>query len=51
VIGNLEAALSEELRPGAGPKLSGKEDALLHPHVDGKFVARMEDVSPSTPAG
>jgi len=29
VIGNLEAALSEEPRPGAGRKLSGKEEALL----------------------
>jgi transposase len=29
VIGNLEAALSEEPRPGAGRKLSGKEQALL----------------------
>jgi hypothetical protein len=44
VIGNLEAALSEELCPGAGRKLSGKEEALLHPHVGGEFVARMEDV-------
>src|SRR6202007_2483856 len=100
VMGNLEAALSEEPRPGADRKLSGKEEALLvatacssppkgrarwtlellademvrlteHdnisretvrrrleenelkpwrkdmwciPHVDGEFVARMEDV-------
>lgn len=29
VEGNLEAALSEEARPGAGRKLSGKEEALL----------------------
>jgi len=29
VLGNLEAALSEEPRPGAGRKLSGKEEALL----------------------
>ena len=29
VIGNLEAALSEEPRPGAERKLSGKEEALL----------------------
>ena len=29
VLGNLEAALSEEPRPGAGHKLSGKEEALL----------------------
>jgi transposase len=29
VIGNLEAALSEEPRPGADCKLSGKEEALL----------------------
>jgi transposase len=29
VIGNLEAALSEEPRPGANRKLSGKEEALL----------------------
>ena len=29
VLGNLEAALSEELRPGADRKLSGKEEALL----------------------
>jgi transposase len=29
VLGNLEAALSEELRPGAARKLSGKEEALL----------------------
>ena len=29
VIGNLEAALSEESRPGADRKLSGKEEALL----------------------
>jgi transposase len=29
VLGNLEAALSEEPRPGASRKLSGKEDALL----------------------
>lgn len=29
VRGNLEAALSEELRPGAERKLSGKEEALL----------------------
>ena len=29
VEGNLEAALSEEPRPGAGRKLSGKEEALL----------------------
>jgi transposase len=29
VIGNLEAALSEEQRPGASRKLSGKEEALL----------------------
>jgi transposase len=29
VIGNLEAALSEEPRPGADRKLSGKEEALL----------------------
>ena len=29
VIGNREAALSEEPRPGAGRKLSGKEEALL----------------------
>ena len=29
VLGNLEAALSEEPRPGAKRKLSGKEQALL----------------------
>jgi transposase len=29
VLGNLEAALSAESRPGAGRKLSGKEEALL----------------------
>jgi len=29
VLGNLEAALSEELRPGARRKLTGKEEALL----------------------
>jgi transposase len=29
VLGNLEAALSEEQRPGASRKLSGKEEALL----------------------
>ena len=29
VLGNLEAALSEEPRPGADRKLSGKEEALL----------------------
>src|SRR5216117_1300967 len=29
VLGNLEAALSEEPRPGAGRKLSGREEALL----------------------
>jgi len=29
VLSNLEAALSEEPRPGAGRKLSGKEEALL----------------------
>jgi transposase len=29
VLGNLEAALSEAPRPGAGRKLSGKEEALL----------------------
>ena len=29
VLGNLAAALSEEPRPGAGRKLSGKEEALL----------------------
>ena len=29
VLGNLEAALSEEPRPGAARKLSGKEEALL----------------------
>jgi transposase len=29
VLGNLEAALSEQPRPGAGRKLSGKEEALL----------------------
>src|SRR4051812_37410076 len=29
VLGNLEAALSEEPRPGAERKLSGKEEALL----------------------
>src|SRR5579872_3025413 len=29
VLGNLEAALSEEPRPGACRKLSGKEEALL----------------------
>jgi transposase len=29
VLGNLEAALSEELRPGADRKLSGNEEALL----------------------
>ena len=29
VVGNLEAALSEEHRPGAERKLSGKEEALL----------------------
>ena len=29
VLGNLEAALSEEPRPGASSKLSGKEEALL----------------------
>jgi transposase len=29
VLGNLEAALSEEPRPGAGRKLSGKEEARL----------------------
>jgi transposase len=29
VLGSLEAALSEEPRPGAGRKLSGKEEALL----------------------
>ena len=29
VLGNLEAALSEQPRPGAGRKLSGKEGALL----------------------
>jgi transposase len=29
LLGNLEAALSEEPRPGAGRKLSGKEEALL----------------------
>jgi transposase len=29
VLGNLEAALSEEQRPGASRKLSGEEEALL----------------------
>jgi transposase len=29
VLGNIEAALSEQPRPGAGRKLSGKEEALL----------------------
>jgi len=29
VLGNLEAALSEQTRPGASRKLSGKEEALL----------------------
>src|SRR3954447_17833993 len=29
VLGNLEAALSEEPRPGASRKLSGKDEALL----------------------
>ena len=29
VLGNLEAGLSEEPRPGASRKLSGKEEALL----------------------
>jgi transposase len=29
VLGNLEAAQSEKPRPGAGRKLSGKEEALL----------------------
>lgn len=29
VLGNLEAALSEEPRPGADRKLSGKQEALL----------------------
>jgi transposase len=29
VLGNLEAALSEQPRPGAGRKLSGKEEVLL----------------------
>jgi len=29
VLGNPEAALSEEPRPGANPKLSGKQEALL----------------------
>jgi transposase len=29
VLGNLEAALSEEPRPGAGRKLTGKDEALL----------------------
>jgi hypothetical protein len=29
VLGNLEAALSEEPRPGASRKLSGREEALL----------------------
>jgi hypothetical protein len=29
VLGNLAAALSEEPRPGASRKLSGKEEALL----------------------
>src|SRR5262249_20385708 len=29
VLGNLEAALSEEPRPGAARKLNGKEEALL----------------------
>ncbi len=29
VLGNLEGALSEEPRPGAARKLSGKEEALL----------------------
>jgi hypothetical protein len=29
VLGNLEAALSEQPRPGAERKLSGKEEALL----------------------
>jgi transposase len=29
VLGNLEAALSEEARPGASRKLSGREEALL----------------------
>src|SRR5215831_3211093 len=29
VEGNLELALSEELRPGSGRKLTGKEEALL----------------------
>ena len=29
VLGNLQAALSEQPRPGAGRKLSGKEEALL----------------------
>ena len=29
VLGNLEAALSEQPRPGAGRKLSGKEESLL----------------------
>src|SRR5215470_16227590 len=35
VLGNLEAALSEEPRPGAERKLSGKEEALLD--CDGLF--------------
>ena len=29
VLGNLQAALNEQLRPGASRKLSGKEEALL----------------------
>ena len=33
VLGNLEAALSEEPRPGASRKLSGKEEAWSQPPV------------------
>ena len=42
VEGNLEAALSEEPRPGAARKLSGKETALL---VAAPAPARLRDVS------
>jgi len=44
VQGNLERALSEEPRPGAERKLTGKEEALL--------VARLAQILPkAAPAG
>jgi len=45
VLGNLEAALSEEPRPGAARKLSGKEEALFEP------TQRPGALDPGTPGG